>query len=126
MPGYGHHAVYAESILERRVGRTDSVASAAPTPAGWLAMIRSALVALIDWRPLALIGLCVVLTVLCSQAPRRYNYEIGRGAGPDSDLPFLQGFHPAERLEDRQSFRWSKAQEARIELPGLGRRGAIV
>src|SRR4029453_11961622 len=39
---------------------------------------------------------------------------------------FMQGFHPAEPFENRQSFRWSKAQEAAIILPGVGRRGAIL
>jgi hypothetical protein len=71
-------------------------------------------------------GVCAALLVLCSQAPLRYDFEVGRGTGPESDLPFMQGFHPAEPLENRQSFRWSKAQEASIALPGVGRRGAII
>jgi hypothetical protein len=84
------------------------------------------LAALLDWRPAALLALCAGLLVLCTQPPLRYDFEVGRGTGPESDLPFLQGFHPAEPLENRQSFRWSKADEARIELPGVGRRGAIL
>jgi hypothetical protein len=84
------------------------------------------LAALLDWRPAALMGVCAALLVLCSQAPLRYDFEIGRSGGPESDLPFMQGFHPAEPFEDRQSFRWSKAQEASIVLPGIGRRGTIV
>jgi hypothetical protein len=84
------------------------------------------LAALLDWRPLALIALCGALLLLCTQPPLHYDFEVGRGTGPESDLPFLQGFHPAEPLENRQSFRWSKAEEARIELPGIGQRGAIL
>jgi hypothetical protein len=71
-------------------------------------------------------GVCIALLLLCAQAPLRYDFEVGRGTGPESDLPFMQGFHPAERLENRQLFRWSKAQEAAIVLPGVGRRGAIL
>jgi hypothetical protein len=88
--------------------------------------LRNWLAALLDWRPVALIGICAALLLLCSQAPLRYDFEIGRGTGPESDLPFMQGFHPAEPFENRQSFRWSKAQEAAIVLPGVGRRGAIL
>jgi hypothetical protein len=71
-------------------------------------------------------ALCAALIALCTQAPLRYDFDVGRGTGPESDLPFMQGFHPAEPMENRQAFRWSKATEARIELPGVGRRGAIV
>jgi hypothetical protein len=95
-------------------------------PARPLAAVEGWLAALLDWRPLALMGACAALLVLCSQAPLRYDFEVGRGTGPESDLPFMQGFHPAEPLESRQSFRWSKAQEAAIVLPGVGRRAAIL
>jgi hypothetical protein len=108
------------------VGRTDSVVPRARSAVRPRAAIGGWLAALLDWRPVALIGVCVALILLCSQAPRRYDFEVGRGTGPESDLPFMQGFYPAEKFEDGQMFRWSKAQEARIELPGLGRRGVIV
>ncbi|MFL5801488.1 MAG: hypothetical protein ACJ8CR_07065, partial [Roseiflexaceae bacterium] len=105
---------------------TNSLAPRARTAARPLAAISGWLAALLDWRPVMLIAVCAALIVLCSQATRRYDFEVGRGTGPESDLPFMQGFHPAERFEERQAFRWSRAQEARIELPGLGRRAVIV
>jgi hypothetical protein len=108
------------------VGRTDSVVSEVFAPARSRAMIRSALATLLDWRPAALIGICVLLIVLCTQARLWYSFEVGRGTGAGSDLPFMQGFYPAEGRDIGQSFRWSKAQEARIEAPGIGRRGVIV
>jgi hypothetical protein len=107
------------------MGRTDSVAARVSTLGRPLGVIRRWQAALLDWRPAALIGICVALIVLCAQAPFRYGFEVGRGTGPASDLPFMQGFHEAEGRENHQGFRWSKAQEARIEIPGIGRRGVI-
>src|SRR6266508_3723172 len=107
------------------MGRTDSVAARVSTLGRPLGAIRRWQAALLDWRPAALIGICVALIVLCAQAPFRYSFEVGRGTGPTSDLPFMQGFHEAEGRENHQGFRWSKAQEARIEIPGIGRRGVI-
>src|SRR6266540_2811866 len=118
--------------LRRIVGSRQSVVrsrrwklSTADCLARPLPMIRSWQAALLDWRPAALIGICVALIVLCAQVPFRYSFEVGRGTGPASDLPFMQGFHEAEGRENHQGFRWSKAQEARIEIPGIGRRGVI-
>lgn len=92
----------------------------------WGALLQLRWADLLDWRPAALMGVCAALIVLCSQAPLRYDFEVGRSAGPESDAPFLQGFYPAEGREQRQSFRWTKAQEARIEIPGIGRRGVVL
>ncbi|HET9223895.1 MAG TPA: hypothetical protein VFO07_15390, partial [Roseiflexaceae bacterium] len=103
-----------------------SVSSRAFADHTYARRVKNWLAALLDWRPAALMGVCAALLLLCSQTPLRYDFEVGRGTGSESDLPFLQGFHPAERLEGRQLFRWSKAQEAAVVLPGVGRRGAIL
>lgn len=81
---------------------------------------------LLDWRPLSLIGLAIVLILATAQAPIKYAINVGLERGPLSDRPFLQSFYPTEGEWPDGLFRWSRTEYATIALPGLGRRAAIV
>lgn len=84
------------------------------------------LTATLDWRPLALAGLCALLTLLCAQAPLGYAFSVGVERGPTSDRPFLQSFYPTEGEWPDGLFRWSRGEGATIEFPGVGRRGMLL
>lgn len=82
-------------------------------------------VALFDWRPGLLIGICFLLMLLVTQIPFTYSIQVGQERGPRSDLPFLQNFNTVENSYTDRSFRWSRAQSG-IAVPGIGQRDLIV
>jgi hypothetical protein len=82
--------------------------------------------ALLDWRPFVLMALCATLLLILGQQPQRYSFDIGRVTGVGTDTPFMQGFYPHERSAEGVGYRWSKGDVARIEIPGLGRRGVLL
>ena len=90
------------------------------------------LAVLFDIRLVVIIGVCTFLTILVAQLPFKYHFVIGSASGPTRDQQFLHGFYPSGELKGDQArgrkdaARWSVAQEAQIEIPGVGRRGVVV
>ncbi len=82
--------------------------------------------ALFDWRPLALVAVYVLLTLLFTQLPFSYGFRPGIERGPGSDAPFLQSFYPHEGVWPDGMFRWSKGDAPLIVIPGTGRRPVIL
>lgn len=80
---------------------------------------------LVDWRPLALAGMCWFLMLLVVQFSFTYVFRVGQSNGPGSDLPFLSGFNAGENAHTDRSFRWTRAQ-SQIKVPGIGQRDLIV
>lgn len=94
-------------------------------PAALRATLSHLLAALLDWRPLALAGLTLVLLVLCTQAPFWYEFQAGKERGAYSDLPSLFNFNTPESDESIGTWRWSREQSA-IVVPGVGQRSVLV
>ncbi len=84
------------------------------------------LAALLDWRPLALSGIALVVLLLATQAPFRYQFQAGKERGYQSDLPSLFNFNTPESADafGRNTWRWSRSQSA-IVVPGIGQRSVI-
>jgi hypothetical protein len=81
---------------------------------------------LLDWRIVLLGGITILLTLLFAQVPFSYAFQAGLERGPQSDLPFLDGFYPPEGGGTPDSFRWTYGPQAVIAVPGIGQRGVIV
>lgn len=81
--------------------------------------------ALLNWRLPVLLALSLVLAVLCTQFPFTYTFIAGKERGPQSDLPFLQGFKAAEAADAIGRWRWSNPT-ASISIPALGQRSSIL
>lgn len=80
----------------------------------------------IDIRAVALLVLLsLVLAAACMQVPFNYTFIAGKERGPQSDLPFVQGFKAAEASDTIGRWRWSDAQ-ASIVVPAIGQRSSIV
>lgn len=88
--------------------------------------------AILDRRLALVLSVFVLLSFLVAQLPFAYSFTVGRERGVGSDLPFLQGFYLREDLAGgdpnlaAELFRWSRAEEAVIEVPGTGRRGVVL
>lgn len=81
----------------------------------------SGLISPVLWMTVA--GLTIIFLIV-AQLPRHYSIDAGYEEGIGSDLPFLQGFNNAE-TDSHGSYRWTD-DGATIQLPGFGRRAAIV
>jgi hypothetical protein len=82
--------------------------------------------ATLDWRPLALVALCILLIVMASQVPLGARFQIGMERGPLSDQPFIHSFYTPEGPWPDGLFRWTRGDAPMIEVPGIGRRPLAV
>jgi hypothetical protein len=87
--------------------------------------VRGIVTALLDWRPLLLVGVYVVLVLLFTQVPLSYSFQVGNERGIQSDLPFLYNFNPHEASDAAGTWRWSRS-ESHIVVPAVGERNLIV
>jgi hypothetical protein len=90
----------------------------------WSLRAWRALDALRDSRLWLLVGLCLALLLVASQAPLSYRFQVGQQTGPLSDQPFLASFLPGEGSGTAR-FRWSRP-DSTITIPAVGRRALIL
>jgi hypothetical protein len=90
-----------------------------------LAVATGSLRGLLDWRPLLLVGVYIVLALLFTQIPFSYTFNVGQERGPGSDLPFLYNFNNHEASDAAGSWRWSRGHSS-IVLPAVGERSLIM
>ncbi len=88
--------------------------------------LSSARALVLDWRPPALALLCALLLLLAAQWPLDYRFQMGMERGPLSDQPFIHSFYTPEGEWPDGLFRWTRGEQALIELPAVGRRGLVV
>lgn len=91
---------------------------------GWFG---NALRSLLDWRPVLLSGIALLVLLGATQLPFGYTFKAGKERGAFSDLPSLFAFNTAESADafGRNTWRWSRTQST-IVVPGIGQRSSII